>query len=273
MHLKYLQVSVKFTPQTTLLMIRIITFIALGVLISSVGSASDLDTVNNFTIKTYQPKRIYFGNGYDLATVSSAIVSKPGTKTEFTPPRFTAIVNIGVNINYDLNRNLGFFSGVSLRNLGFIEYVGNVHIKRRVYALSVPLAIKIGDLRNRNFIFAGGGVDIPFYYKEKVFIKRADKQKTGDWFADNTPRILPYIFAGVSFDPGVTLKLQYYPTNFLNTDFMDYDGFQKPYKPYQGYKVNILMLSIGLDIHYGQYRMQEREYQKMKKEREVTQKL
>lgn len=272
-HLKYLQVWLTFTPQNYSLMIRFSILFVFGMLLYSSSIASDIDTVNNFKIKTYQPKRFYVGNGYDFATLSTALISKPGANTELTPPRFTAIVNIGVHFNYDLNKQVGVFTGISLRNLGFIEFLGNVHIKRRVYALSVPLAIKIGDLRNRNFVFAGGGVDIPFYYKEKVFIKRADKQKSGDWFADNTPRVLPYIFAGLSFDPGITFKLQYYPTNFLNTDFVDYDAFHNAYKPYAGYKVNLLMLSLGIDIHYGQYKIQEREYQKMKKEREAAQRL
>lgn len=270
--MKYLQVKINFTPNQSLLMRNSVLFI-LGISLFSAAKAGDLDTVNNFKVKTYQPKRFYVGNGYDLATLSTAIFSKPGAKAELTPPRFTAIVNIGVNFNYDLHKNLGLFTGISLRNIGFTEFVGDVHIKRRVYAFSVPLAIKIGDLRNRNFVFAGGGVDIPFYYKEKVFIKRSDKQKNGDWFADNTPRALPYVFAGLSFDPGIIVKLQYYPTNFLNVDFTDYDAFQAPYKPYTGYNANILMLCVGLDIHYGQYKIQEREYQKMKQEREAAGRL
>lgn len=222
------------------------------------------DTVNNFTIKVSVPKRCYVSNGYDLAMLSTAFVSKPGQGTELTLPRFTAIVNIGFHFNYDLSKKAGIFTGIGLRNIGFIEREGDLHIKRRVYTLGVPLGFKIGDLRNRNFAFIGGGLDIPFHYKEKTFTERSDKKKSSEWFSKKNVPVMPFVFAGHSFDPGITVKIQYYPFNFMNTDYTDDAG----YRPYAGYKVNLLLLSIGLDIHYAQYRIQEREYQELKKERE-----
>ena len=237
-----------------------------------------IDTVTNFMVKVPQQKRLYFGNGLDFAMLSTAIVSKPGRSPHLTMPRLTAVVNLGFTLNYDLSNRFGFMSGLGLRNMGFIEKGNDSTIKRRVYSLGVPLGVKIGDLRNRNFIFLGGGLDFPFHYKEKAFKKRSDKHKESDWFSDKTPRVLPFLFAGYSFDPGITLKAQYYPGNFLNTGYTEpakgsFPGNPPLVAPYSGYKVHLLLLSLGIDIHYNQYRIQEREYQEQKKKREEQSRL
>jgi len=62
---------------------------------------------------------------------------------------------------------------------------------------------------------------------------------------------MPYVFAGVSLDPGIAFKVQYYPSNFMNTSFAEYPGTSAlPVYPYAGYNVNLIMLSIGFDIRY-----------------------
>lgn len=243
--------------------IQLIT--ALFLTLSSVAFAQEsTDTLTVPIPKKVVPARFYAGNGLDLAMLSTAFVERPGQESKLTAPRFTALVNIGFTLNYDVSRHFGIFSGLGLRNMGFIESFNDEDstIKRRVYSLGVPLGFKFGNLRNRNFVFLGGGADFPFHYKEKRFTKRSDKQKTSEWFGDQTPRVLPFVFVGYSFDPGITLKAQYYPTNFLETDYTNSAGV----KPFTGYKVNLLLLSLGIDIHYGQYKIQEREYQREKKQ-------
>jgi hypothetical protein len=211
--------------------------------------------------------RFYIGNGYDFAMLSTAFVEKPGSPVQLTMPRFTALVNIGFNFHYDINRRLGFYTGLGITNIGFIEKIADSTIKRRVYALGIPFAIKLGDLRTRNFVFLGGGIDIPFNYREKGFAsRRGDKEKFSEWFSRRTPAVMPFVFLGKSWDPGITLKLQYYPLSFMNEDFRETpDGSTNELKPYAGYNVNLLVLSLGIDIHYGQYGLQEREYQRQKK--------
>lgn len=197
-------------------------------------------------------RKVYWASGIDAAWLSTAVMSRPGSGSSLTTLRFSAI-GIGVNLHYDISRRVGFFTGLGIKNIGFIEKhrerdpLPDSTVKRRAYTVGMPLGIKIGDLRNRNFFFAGGGADLPFNYKEKGFVKRGDKDKFNEWFSERTPRILPYVFAGVSLDPGVTFKLQYYPTNFLNTGFRE-DG--TGVSPYAGYNVNLIMLSLGIDIHY-----------------------
>jgi hypothetical protein len=244
---------------------RFLTSLALAFL-AATASYAQQDTAAITVPATQTPKRFYTGSGLDFAMLSTAIVARPGQDAKLTAPRLTALLNVGFKLHYDASRRFGIFSGLGLKNIGFIEKFndGDSTIKRRVYSLGIPLGLKIGDLRNRNFFFLGGGVDFPVHYKEKRFTKRSDKRKLDDWFSDQTPRVLPYAFAGYSFDPGVMLKLQYYPTNFLNTDYTNSAGV----KPFTGYNVNLLVLSLGFDLHYGQYRKQEKEYQKMRKEKE-----
>ncbi|HTM65946.1 MAG TPA: hypothetical protein VL093_06490 [Flavipsychrobacter sp.] len=242
--------------------IMMLGILAIGL---SKGTAqTKIDTVSNFKVQVPVQKRLYMGNGLDFAMLSTSITSRPGKSTYLTTPRFTAVVNFGFSVHYDLNEHFGLLTGIGLRNMGFIDKYGDSTIKRRVYSLGIPLGIKLGDLRNRNFLIAGGGLDIPFNYREKGFVHRGDKAKFSEWFSERTPHVMPFVFAGYSFNPGFTLKLQYYPGNFLNQDFKDDLGG----KPYAGYDVHLLLLSLGIDIHYNQFRIQEREYRELKKERE-----
>ena len=226
-----------------------------------------VDTVRDFKVDVNVPKRFYVGNGLDFIMLSTSINKTPSASTYLTVPRFNAIINIGFTFNYDLGTKFGLFSGLGLRNMGFIEKNGDSTIKRRVWSLGIPFGIKIGDLRNRNYAFFGGGIDLPFHYKEKGFVKRSDKDVYTDWLSDRTPRVLPFVFVGHSWDPGITLKIQYYPTNFLNESYAQSSGGME-IKPYDGYKVNLLLLSLGVDIHYNQYRIQQKEYQEIKKAKE-----
>lgn len=222
------------------------------------------------------PRRFYTGNGYDFIMLSSANFSRPGREAKLTTPRFTAMVNIGFNFHYDLNKSFGVFTGIGLKNLGFIEknaYTFNgedVTIKRRVYTIGVPLGFKFGNLRDRTFVFAGGGIDLPFNYREKRFTKRSNKlYKDSEWFSDQAATLMPYVFIGASVNPGFIVKAQYYPGNFFNEDYETKNNSGITYRPYAGYKANIFSLCFSIDVHYNQYKIQEKEYQKMKQEREI----
>src|SRR6185312_6277682 len=106
-----------------------------------------------------------------------------------------------------------------LKNVGFIEKRADTTIKHRTYNLGIPIGLKFGNMRDRSYFFLGAGCDAPINYREKEFIKRGDKQKFNEWFSDRTPALMPYVFAGVSMAPGLTLKLQYYLNNYMNPDF------------------------------------------------------
>ena len=158
-----------------------------------------------------------------------------------------------------------------MKNLGFIDPEGVLTtegfatVKRRVYAIGAPLGVKIGDMRNRNFVFLGGGVDVPFNYREKIFIKRHDKiDKNSEWFSKQTATVMPYLFVGASVNPGFVVKASYYPGNFMNPDYTITTSTGATLQPYAGLVAQTIVLSFSIDVHYNQYKIQEREYREWK---------
>lgn len=193
-------------------------------------------------------QKVYLSSGMDGYILSTA-TSNMGDGGRLTTPRFTAFFHIGAHLNYDFSKNVGIFTGINIKNIGFIEKEGDLTTKRRTYTAGIPLGLKLGNVRNGHYLMLGGGVDFPFNYKEKAFVKRSDKDKFNEWFSERTPAVLPYAFVGFHLHPGMSVKFQYYPTNFLNEDFTQtVDGAVS--KPYAGYKVNLMMLTLGIDISY-----------------------
>ena len=134
-------------------------------------------------------------------------------------PRFSFFLHFGEYWNLDLNDNIGFFSGVSLNNIGFIAVNEAIDMQKRFrsYGLGVPLAMKIGSFKNKFYMYGGGEYQCLFHYKEKTYYQ-GDKIKSTDWFSSKTPLFLPSIFVGIQFPQKVNLKFQYTLSNFLNTD-------------------------------------------------------
>lgn len=186
---------------------------------------------------------------------STTLQQRTGQGLDFSTPRFTAFFHIGSNINYDFSDNVGLFTGFNIKNIGFIEkyQLPDSTVKRRVYTFGVPLGIKFGDLRYGSYVYAGGGIDFPFHFKEKGFITRSHKTKTQEWFSSRTPAAMPYVFIGAFLRPVMSIKLQYYPANFLNPDYKERiyteDG-PKISRPYEDYDVKLIMLTLGFNIKY-----------------------
>lgn len=166
-------------------------------------------------------QHVYATNGGDGPILSFGDVKANGAHVN-TAPRFTLFFNVGRNYNYDFTKWLGIYSGVNLKNIGIITKENGTKLKRRVYTLGVPLGLKIGDVRGQNFFFfMGGQYDLAFNYKEKQFINGDKVKKFNEWFSDRTPLLMPSLFAGFRFYPGIGLKVQYYPNNFFNQDFKE----------------------------------------------------
>ncbi len=218
-----------------------------------------------FTHDVGKKKQVYFGNNYEGALISTAIQNNSLGNPSLGTPRFTYFFHLGFNMHVDLSNTIGLYTGLGIKNIGFIEKTNSVNaltgvvrdstIKRRVYTVGLPIGIKIGNMKRRNFAVVGGGIDLPFNYREKGFVKRGDKDKFNEWFSDRTARFMPYVFAGISVDPGIVFKVQYYPTNFMNPDYTTQNSnlVILPValtRPYANYDVNLLLFSIGFDIHY-----------------------
>lgn len=196
-------------------------------------------------------RRWYLGTAFDLGIFSSAAFERPGFNRELSYLRFTLGTNWGIHFHYDFDEHFGLYTGLGIKNIGFTEKHGDSTIKRRVYTIGVPLGFKIGNLGGRKFAILGGGLDFPFNYREKGWVSRKDKTKFSEWFGDRTPSVMPYLFAGMSFKPAIILKVQFYPSNFFNTSFEeDADASGYKAKPYKGYDARLLLLTLGVDIHY-----------------------
>ena len=199
----------------------------------------------------------YLSNSFDGAIFSSAVFEKPGDNQHLLPTVRFSMINFGYDFNYDFDAHFGFFTGLGIKNLGFIEKVADSTIKRRVYTIGIPIGFKLGNLAKRHYIFGGGGIDAPFNYREKGFVRRNDKAKFSEWFSDRTPDFMPYLFAGFSCGGGTTFKLQYYPGNFFNTEYNETSDGVITY-PYRGYSAHIVCITLGLDMHYSKDKMKHR---------------
>ncbi|NDC39951.1 MAG: hypothetical protein EBZ77_00095 [Chitinophagia bacterium] len=201
------------------------------------------------TTQAMNQPRIYLTNSADAGIFSTSLLSytNDNHSARFTTLRFSYLFNAGISAHYDISRTAGVFSGLHLQNLGFIEKSGDYTIKRRVYTIGVPVGIKVGDMSAHGaYWYAGAGLDIPINFKEKKFITRNNKAKLNEWFSDRTPAVMPYMFVGYKFKSQLSLKLQYYPGNFLNTSYENSNGI----RPYQNYNVHLLCATVGYSYRY-----------------------
>lgn len=217
-------------------MLRCFNYILLLSLIFCVRvKAQTTDTSWTSRNRGYPVKEIYFNGGFDAGLFQVASILSYD-RSKLSVLRFSYVGNIGVNMNYDFTRHFGLFTGLGVKNIGFIDKAGDSTIKRRVYAVGVPLGIKIGNFSKRRYAMAGGGIDIPVHYKEKGFVNRGDKKKATEWLSDKPTPVMPYVFFGLTMTPGITLKLQFYTVNFLQSS---YTG--------PNYSAKLMYLSLGIN--------------------------
>jgi len=161
--------------------------------------------------------------------------------------RFTCFFNFGFTFNFNFTNHIGLYTGVDIKNIGYIEQDNGYTDKKRVYNVGAPLGLKIGNMHMKgSYFFLGGGMDVAINYQEKYFQERNNITRTNEWWSDRTPRTMPYVFAGISFDHHITVKAQYYPNNFLNTDYRDINGNAI----YSGTNVNLMLLSVGFGMNF-----------------------
>ena len=131
--------------------------------------------------------------------------------------RFTPAVNFGIQFHKDFSGKAGFYTGLSLRNLGMINDVNDsVRVKQRVYTLGIPIALKFGDM-NGNLGAIGFENEFALNYKQKVFVND-EKSKSNIWFSDRTPIYLPSVFAEFKNKYGNYVRFKFYLTDFLETN-------------------------------------------------------
>lgn len=163
-----------------------------------------------------------------------------------TPMRFSMFFHGGKNYHLDFNNNIGMYTGWGLRNVGYITEENDIKIKRRSYSFGIPLALKIGLMDKRVYIYGGGSYELFFHYKQKR-LEGGDKRKYSEWFSARTERFSPSLFAGIQFPKGINLKFKYYLNDFLNRDFTGSD-FGQPVDYSEYTKSNIFYFALTFNF-------------------------
>ena len=193
----------------------------------------------------YGQKKTYTSTGIEFI-FSFANIDSSGQKFSNTV-RFTGFLNLQQWIHLDISNNIGLFSGIAIRNVGFIFDHQNTSTKMRSYALGFPVGIKIGDFKENFYFYGGGELEWMFHFKRKEFINDR-KIVFSEWFSNRTNPLAPSVFAGIQFPKGWNIKFKYYLTDFLNKDFTEtINGVT--IKPYKDWRSQMFYFSIGLVMH------------------------
>lgn len=182
-----------------------------------------------FTART-QAQEVYGITSGELLFQSGSI-QKSGEDMN-TNMRFTLWFHLGEYIHLDVSKNVGFFTGLGIRNVGFITEENDIKTKYRSYMLGAPIALKLGSFKDNFYVYGGAEYEWMFHFKQKTFVND-QKIKTSEWFSNRTPDFIPSVFAGIQFPYGLNVKFKYYLNDFLNHDYQgsgdysDYTSFEK----------------------------------------------
>ncbi len=167
---------------------------------------------------------VYWKSAYEYifswGDVSDAVSSTdPNSPVTVNPiVRFSAFLNSQEQLHVDFSKALGMYTGIGVRNIGFInEFTQNgdvVKVKQRQYALGIPLALKIGSMSKNVYLAVGAELELFFNYKQKVFYN-STKTKGSEWFSSNSNILNPSFFAEVNFPKGQFVRFRYYLNDFL----------------------------------------------------------
>jgi hypothetical protein len=181
--------------------------------------------------------------------------------------RWAPVINPQGMLNIDFHNVFGLFTGLAIRNVGFIyeppQDPNYAKYKYRTYNFGIPVGFKIGKLDK--FLFFGGyEVEFPFVYKEKKFVNEDKVDKTVIWFSNRVEPVQSSLMAGIQFPYGIDLKFKYYLTNFHRRDcIIMVDGVET--KPYD-FKSNIFYFSLAWNLFTN---WKDYEPENMKKKAEV----
>jgi len=199
-----------------------------------------------------QDSKFYTTSGGEMI-FSFASIDDNGSETG-NIMRWSPVFNFQNMANYDVSNNFGFFTGLNIRNVGFIydNYKApgsetSVKKKFRNYTLGVPVGIKIGQL-DKVFVYGGYEIEFPLNYKEKTFENEKKTDKFNVWFSNRVPAIYHTFLVGFQFPYGANLKFKYYLTNFHNKDYTETlsDGTQV--KPYEFLNANVFYFSLSFNL-------------------------
>ena len=168
--------------------------------------------------------------------------------------RWSPVLNLQFLYSFDMTKNFGLFTGIALRNVGFIwkdDFGGKT--KQRVYALGLPVGIKLGNVKKGLFVYVGGQIEYAFNYKEKYFINDT-KTKGVYWFTNRVNPMQLSLLAGFNLPYGFNVKFKYYFTDLMNRDYEEFNSSGVKYKPYEHVaKSQIIYFSISFNMFHRDY--------------------
>jgi hypothetical protein len=162
--------------------------------------------------------------------------------------RFSPVINLQTLLNFDQSESFGWFTGINIRNVGFIfDESPSVRKKVRNYNLGIPIGIKLGHLDDR-FFFAGYELEIAMNYRERIFIDEVRDKRFSVWFSDRVNTLQHALFIGYTLPKGTSIKAKYYLNSFFNQEFTASDGDGGAFQPYAGLDANIFYVSLNFAL-------------------------
>ena len=211
---------------------KIIIMLFIGLFLASIG---------------YSQSKLYSTSGWEMI-FSWADVDYNSTEGK-TIMRWAPVLNLQGSLNYDFGKNVGLFTGLAIRNVGYImdNYVDRdehtVKKKFRTYNVGIPVGIKVGNMK-KLFIYAGYDFEFPFHYKEKTFKDENKTKNVATFFSNRVEQFQHGTIVGIQFPYGANLKFKYYFSEFHNQGYTESDG----YMPYAGLKSNVLYISLNFSM-------------------------
>ncbi|HSZ25819.1 MAG TPA: hypothetical protein VK766_08885 [Cytophagaceae bacterium] len=167
-----------------------------------------------FSFAGYSQRKIHSVSQMDLIFSFAHLNS---TSTSTSPVlRFSGFFNQELQFHYDFTKVFGLYSGLGLKNIGMINHFEDkgINLKQRAYALSAPLALKIGSMKAENYIAFGAELNVMTQYKQK-FLYNNTKVKSSEWFSDKVNLINPAIFFQLKFLRSQVITVKYFLKDFL----------------------------------------------------------
>ncbi|MCL6261168.1 hypothetical protein M3O96_18845 [Aquiflexum sp. TKW24L] len=162
--------------------------------------------------------------------------------------RFSPVINLQTLLNFDQSESFGWFTGVNIRNVGFIfDESASVRKKVRNYNLGIPLGIKLGNMNDR-FFFAGYELEIAMNYRERTFVDEVRTERFSVWFSDRINTLQHALFIGYTLPKGTSIKAKYYLNSFFNQNFTSSNGQGGTIQPYAGLDANIFYVSLNFAL-------------------------
>ncbi len=133
--------------------------------------------------------------------------------------RFSLFLHLQHQHHFNLNKHLGFYTGLSMLNVGFINKMAipfstEAEIRQRSYSLGAPIAFKFGNLEKGRYVSLGLTAELMFHYKRKVYYQES-KSKFSEWFSPEVNLFNPSVFAEIHFHRGFYIRGKSYLRDFL----------------------------------------------------------